>query len=142
MSDHSLSEMPDVLASGPQKMTPSEAFVETMAANGVIDIFGIMSPAFVDAMDISAPAVMCLIPVVHEQGADHVADGYASVRGRHGVMIGQNDPGISNCVSTIAATKKLIRPLQEIAGRLRLIAPTFLDPLVHSVPRQLAVERS
>ena len=85
------------------KMTPSEAFVETLVANGVTDIFGIMGSAFMDAMDIFAPAGIRLIPVVHEQGAAHMADGYARVSGRHGVVIGQNGPGISNCVTAIAA---------------------------------------
>jgi sulfoacetaldehyde acetyltransferase len=84
-------------------MTPSEAFVETMAANKVTDIFGIMGSAFMDAMDIFAPAGIRLIPVVHEQGAAHMADGYARVSGRHGVVIGQNGPGVSNCVTAIAA---------------------------------------
>ena len=84
-------------------MTPSEAFVETLAANNVTDIFGIMGSAFMDAMDIFAPAGIRLIPVVHEQGAGHMADGYARVSGRHGVVIGQNGPGISNCVTAIAA---------------------------------------
>ena len=32
-----------------------------------------------------------------------MADGYARVSGRHGVVIGQNGPGISNCVTAIAA---------------------------------------
>ena len=85
------------------KMTPSEAFVETMVANEVTDIFGIMGSAFMDAMDIFEPAGIRLIPVVHEQGAAHMADGYARVSGRHGVCIGQNGPGISNCVTGIAA---------------------------------------
>ncbi|HRP97060.1 MAG TPA: sulfoacetaldehyde acetyltransferase [Rhodocyclaceae bacterium] len=84
-------------------MTPSEAFVETLVANGVTDMFGIMGSAFMDAMDIFAPAGIRLIPVVHEQGAGHMADGYARVSGRHGVVIGQNGPGISNCVTAIAA---------------------------------------
>lgn len=88
---------------GVQKMTPSEAFVETMVANGVKDMFGIMGSAFMDAMDIFAPAGIRLIPVVHEQGAAHMADGYSRVSGRHGVVIGQNGPGISNCVTAIAA---------------------------------------
>ncbi|MGH3516290.1 MAG: sulfoacetaldehyde acetyltransferase [Haloechinothrix sp.] len=91
------------VTAGPQKMTPSEAFVETMVVNGVTDIFGIMGSAFMDAMDIFAPAGIRLIPVVHEQGAGHMADGYARVSGRHGVVIGQNGPGISNCVTAIAA---------------------------------------
>ncbi len=88
---------------GLQKMTPSEAMVETLVANNVTDIFGIMGSAFMDAMDIFAPAGIRLIPVVHEQGAGHMADGYSRVSGRHGVVIGQNGPGISNCVTAIAA---------------------------------------
>ncbi|MDB5999154.1 MAG: xsc [Rhizobacter sp.] len=91
------------VVAGRQKMTPSEAFVETMVANGVTDIFGIMGSAFMDAMDIFAPAGIRLIPVVHEQGAAHMADGYYRASGRHGVVIGQNGPGISNCVTAIAA---------------------------------------
>lgn len=85
------------------RMTPSEAFVETMAAHGVTDIFGIMGSAFMDAMDIFEPAGIRFIPVVHEQGAAHMADGYSRVSGRQGVCTGQNGPGISNCVTAIAA---------------------------------------
>ena len=43
------------------RMTPSEAFVETMAANGVTTIFGIMGSAFMDAMDIFTPAGIRLV---------------------------------------------------------------------------------
>ena len=85
------------------RMTPSEAFVETLVANGVTEIFGIMGSAFMDAMDIFAPAGIRLVPVVHEQGAAHMADGYSRASGRHGVVIGQNGPGISNCVTAMAA---------------------------------------
>lgn len=88
---------------GVTKMTPSEAFVETLVSFDVEDIFGIMGSAFMDAMDIFAPAGIRLIPVVHEQGGAHMADGYARASGRHGVCIGQNGPGISNCVTAIAA---------------------------------------
>ena len=91
------------VVSGVQKMTPSEALVETMVANDVTEIFGIMGSAFMDAMDIFAPAGIRLIPVVHEQGAAHMADGFSRASGRHGVVIAQNGPGISNCVTAIAA---------------------------------------
>ena len=79
--------------SGVQKMTPSEAFVETLVANGVTDIFGIVGSAYMDAMDLFPPAGIRFIPVVHEQGAGHMADGYARVSGRHGVVIGAERPG-------------------------------------------------
>ena len=85
------------------RMTASEAFVETMAVHGVTEIFGIMGSAFMDAMDIFEPAGIRFIPVVHEQGAAHMADGYSRVSGRQGVCTGQHGPGISNCVTGIAA---------------------------------------
>src|SRR3546814_12505340 len=84
-------------------MTPSEAFVETLVANGVTDMFGIMGSAFMDAMDIFAPAGIRLIPVVHEQGAGHMPDGYARVSACHGVVIEHNGPGIRNCVTATSA---------------------------------------
>ncbi len=84
-------------------MTPSEAFVETLVANGVTDVFGIVGSACMDALDIFPPAGIRYVPVVHEQGAGHMADGYARVSGRHGVCIAQNGPGITNFVTAIAA---------------------------------------
>ncbi|MGH7056978.1 MAG: thiamine pyrophosphate-binding protein, partial [Acetobacteraceae bacterium] len=85
------------------KMTATEAFVETLRAEGVRDIFGIVGSAYMDALDIFPEAGIRFIPTVHEQGAAHMADGYARVSGRHGVCIGQNGPGITNFVTAIAA---------------------------------------
>jgi sulfoacetaldehyde acetyltransferase len=84
-------------------MTPSEALVETLAANGVTDVFGIVGSAYMDALDIFPAAGIRFIPVAHEQGAAHMADGYARASGRHGVCIAQNGPGITNFVTAIAA---------------------------------------
>jgi sulfoacetaldehyde acetyltransferase len=86
-----------------QRMTPSEALVETLAANGVTDVFGIVGSAYMDALDIFPAAGIRFIPVAHEQGAAHMADGYARASGRHGVCIAQNGPGITNFVTAIAA---------------------------------------
>ncbi len=86
-----------------QRMTPSEALVETMAANGVTEVFGIVGSAYMDALDIFPAAGIRFIPVAHEQGAAHMADGYARASGRHGVCIAQNGPGITNFVTAIAA---------------------------------------
>jgi sulfoacetaldehyde acetyltransferase len=41
-----------VVVEGVQKMTPSEAFVETLVSQGVTEIFGIVGSAFMDALDI------------------------------------------------------------------------------------------
>ena len=87
----------------PLRMTPSEALVETLAANGVTEVFGIVGSAYMDALDIFPAAGIRFIPVAHEQGAAHMADGYARASGRHGVCIAQNGPGITNFVTAIAA---------------------------------------
>jgi sulfoacetaldehyde acetyltransferase len=88
---------------GKTKMTPSEAFVETLVANGVTDVFGIVGSACMDALDIFPAAGIRYIPTAHEQGAGHMADGYSRVSGRHGVCMAQNGPGITNFVTSIAA---------------------------------------
>jgi len=87
----------------PQKMGPSEALVETLAANGVTHVFGIVGSAFMDALDIFPAAGIRFVPVAHEQGAIHMADGYARASGRHGVCIAQNGPGVTNFVTGVAA---------------------------------------
>ena len=87
----------------PQKMGPSEALVETLAANGVTYVFGIVGSAFMDALDIFPAAGIEFVPVAHEQGAIHMADGYARASGRHGVCIAQNGPGVTNFVTGVAA---------------------------------------
>ncbi len=89
--------------SGKQKMTPSEALVETLAAHGVKDVFGIVGSAYMDALDLFPLAGIRFIPTVHEQGAAHMADGYYRASGKHGVCIGQNGPGVTNFVTAIAA---------------------------------------
>jgi sulfoacetaldehyde acetyltransferase len=85
------------------RMTPSEAFVETLAAHGVKTVFGIVGSAYMDALDIFEPAGIRFISVAHEQNAAHMADGYARVLDRHGACIAQNGPGITNFVTGIAA---------------------------------------
>ena len=85
------------------RMTPSEAFVETLVAQGVRHIFGIVGSAYMDALDLFEPAGIRFISVAHEQGAGHMADGYSRVSGKPGVCIAQNGPGITNFVTAIAA---------------------------------------
>ncbi|GIX28156.1 MAG: sulfoacetaldehyde acetyltransferase [Burkholderiales bacterium] len=88
---------------GPVRMTPSEAFVETLVAHGVKEVFGIVGSALMDALDLFPAAGIRYIPVVHEQGAGHMADGYARISGRHGVCMAQNGPGVTNFVTAVAA---------------------------------------
>jgi sulfoacetaldehyde acetyltransferase len=86
-----------------KRMTPSEAFVETLVAHGVNNIFGIAGSAYMDAMDLFPLAGIRLVSVAHEQNAAHMADGYSRVTDRHGVCIAQNGPGVTNFVTAIAA---------------------------------------
>jgi sulfoacetaldehyde acetyltransferase len=88
---------------GKVRMTPSEAFVETLVAQGVKDTFGIVGSAYMDAHDLFPLAGIRFISVAHEQNAAHMADGYSRVTGKHGVCIAQNGPGITNFVTGIAA---------------------------------------
>ena len=98
-----IAEVKRLAVTGKQRMTPSEAFVETLAAQGVKNVFGIVGSAYMDALDLFPAAGIRFVPTVHEQGAAHMADGYSRVSGRHGVCIGQNGPGITNFVTAIAA---------------------------------------
>lgn len=85
------------------RITPSEAFVETLVAHGVTDVFGIVGSAYMDAHDLFPLANIRFISTAHEQNAAHMADGYARATGKHGVCIAQNGPGVTNFVTAIAA---------------------------------------
>ncbi|HWZ74859.1 MAG TPA: sulfoacetaldehyde acetyltransferase [Casimicrobiaceae bacterium] len=94
---------PRAVVTGRRTMTPSEAFVETLVAQGVTEVFGIVGSAYMDALDLFPLAGIRFISVAHEQGGGHMADGYSRVSGRHGVCIAQNGPGITNFVTSVAA---------------------------------------
>ncbi len=85
------------------KMTPSEALVETLVAEGVTDVFGIVGSAFMDALDLFPAAGIRFIPVAHEQAAAHAADAMARITGRPQACIAQNGPGAANFASAITA---------------------------------------
>src|SRR5579863_7629221 len=85
------------------RMTPSEAFVETLRAEGVTLVPGIVGSAYMDALDLFSAAGIRFLPVAHEQNAAHMADGWARMSGRPTAIIAQNGPGISNFVTAVAA---------------------------------------
>ncbi|OGA46411.1 MAG: sulfoacetaldehyde acetyltransferase [Betaproteobacteria bacterium RIFCSPLOWO2_12_FULL_62_58] len=103
MADTKNLAKPLASSGGRIRMTPSEAFVETLVAQGVKDSFGIVGSAYMDAHDLFPLAGIRFVSVAHEQNAAHMADGYARVTGKHGVCIAQNGPGITNFVTAIAA---------------------------------------
>jgi sulfoacetaldehyde acetyltransferase len=85
------------------KMLGSEALVETLAAEGVKNVFGIVGSAYMDALDLFEAAGIRFISVAHEQAACHAADGLARVTGRPQACIAQNGPGAANFVSAMTA---------------------------------------
>ncbi len=100
---NTMTDAPNLAIAGRHRMTPSEAFVETLVAHGVKDVFGIVGSAYMDALDLFPLAGIRFISVAHEQGGGHMADGYSRVSGRQGVCIAQNGPGITNFVTSVAA---------------------------------------
>ncbi len=97
------------------KMTPSEAIVETLLAEGVDHVCGIVGSAFMDMLDLFPAAGIKFIPVRHEQSAAHMEDAYCRVTGRAGVVVGQNGPGITNMVTSVAAANMGHTPLVIIS---------------------------
>ncbi len=97
------------------KMTPSEAIVETLLAEGADHVCGIVGSAFMDMLDLFPSAGIRFIPVRHEQSAGHMEDAYARITGRAGVITGQNGPGITNMVTSVAAANMGHTPLIVIS---------------------------
>ncbi|TCP31553.1 sulfoacetaldehyde acetyltransferase [Scopulibacillus darangshiensis] len=97
------------------KMTPSEAIVETLLAEGIDQMYGILGSAFMDMLDLLPAAGIEFVPVRHEQSAAHMADGYTRVTGKAGVVVGQNGPGITNMVTSVAAANMAHTPMVVIS---------------------------
>ena len=97
------------------KMTPSEAIVETLLQEGITHISGILGSAFMDMLDLLPTAGIRFIGVRHEQSAAHMEDGFARVSGKAGVVIGQNGPGITNMVTSVAAANQAHTPMVVIS---------------------------
>src|SRR5579872_39633 len=85
------------------RMTPSEAFIETLRAEGVTLAPGIVGSAYMDALDLFPADGIRFLPVAHEQNAVHMADGWGRMTGKPTIVIGQNGPGITNFVTAVAA---------------------------------------
>lgn len=97
------------------KMTPSEAIVETLVAEEIEHITGILGSAFMDMLDLLPTAGIEFIPVRHEQSAAHMEDAFTRVTGKAGVVIGQNGPGITNMVTSVAAANMAHTPMVVIS---------------------------
>ncbi|MBP1949876.1 sulfoacetaldehyde acetyltransferase [Virgibacillus litoralis] len=97
------------------KMTPSEAIVETLVAENIKEVYGIVGSAFMDMLDLFPTAGIRFLPVRHEQSAGHMADAYTRVSGVAGVIVGQNGPGITNMVTSVAAANQAHTPMVVIS---------------------------
>ncbi len=98
-----------------QKMIASEAIVETLVAEGIDHVSGIVGSAFMDMLDLFPAAGIRFIPVRHEQSAAHMEDAYGRISGKAGVVIGQNGPGITNMVTSVAAANMGHTPMVVIS---------------------------
>jgi len=97
------------------KMTPSEAIVETLVKEDIKEVYGILGSAFMDMLDLMPTAGIDFLPVRHEQAAAHMADGYTRVSDVAGVVVGQNGPGITNMVTSVAAANMAHTPMVVIS---------------------------
>ena len=93
------------------KMTPSEAIVEQMLAEGVEYCVGIVGSAFMDMLDLFPAAGIKFIPVRDEHTAGHMMDAYGRISGKVGVCIGQNGPGVTNLVTSVATANLAHTPM-------------------------------
>ncbi|WP_028307734.1 sulfoacetaldehyde acetyltransferase [Desulfitibacter alkalitolerans] len=93
------------------KMTPSEAIVEQLLAEGVEYCVGIVGSAFMDMLDLFPAAGIKFIPVRDEHTAGHMMDAYGRISGKVGVCIGQNGPGVTNLVTSVATANLAHTPM-------------------------------
>ena len=100
-------------------MTGAEAIIRSLEAEGVDDMFGIPGGAILptyDAIGQARPSATILAR--HEQGAGHMAEGYARASGRVGVAIATSGPGATNLVTPIADAWMDSTPIVCITGQV------------------------
>ena len=100
-------------------LTGSEILWATLAGEGVTTVFGYPGGAILPAYDAlrKFPTIHHVL-VRHEQGAAHMADGYARASGRSGVCIATSGPGATNLVTGIATAALDSIPLVAITGQV------------------------
>ena len=101
------------------KMTGAQITIESLLAEGVDTIFGYPGGAILPTYDalVQNPALRHIL-VRHEQGAAHMAEGYARVSGRPGVVLVTSGPGATNTVTGIADAYMDSTPLVVICGQV------------------------
>ena len=103
-----------------QKISGGQAVVETLKAEKVSHVFGLIGSATMELFDALYDAKSIkFIDVRDERTGTHMADGYARASGKPGIIIaGQNGPGATNLVTGVAQAKAAFSPVISIAGAI------------------------
>ncbi len=102
-----------------KKLTGAEIVIQSLLAEGVDTIFGYPGGAILPTYDaLMQNSALRHILVRHEQGATHMAEGYARVSGRPGVVLVTSGPGATNTVTGIADAYMDSTPLVVITGQV------------------------
>jgi acetolactate synthase I/II/III large subunit len=102
------------------RMLGSDAILRSLEAEGVDVAFGIPGGAILPLYDAFARGTTVRhVLARHEQGAGHMAEGYARASGRVGVAIATSGPGVTNLVTPIADAWMDSTPLVCITGQVR-----------------------
>jgi acetolactate synthase-1/2/3 large subunit len=99
------------------KMTGAEALVRCLENEGVEYIFGLSGGSVLPMYDALVGSKIKLILVRHEQGATHMADGYARVTGKPGVVLVTSGPGATNTITGILTAHMDSVPMIIITGQ-------------------------
>src|SRR6185369_13596048 len=91
---------------------------ECMVREGVTDVFGYPGGAILPAYDAMLGYPIRHILTRHEQGATHMADGYARATGKVGVAIATSGPGATNMVTGLATAMMDSSPIVCITGQV------------------------
>ena len=103
------------------KMNGADAILRSLEAEGVEVMFGIPGGAIMPTYDAMARGTTVRhVLARHEQGAGHMAQGYARASGRVGVAIATSGPGATNLVTPIADAWMDSTPLVCITGQVRI----------------------
>jgi acetolactate synthase-1/2/3 large subunit len=103
---------------GANQRTGAEILWEVLGHEGVDVIFGYPGGAIMPAYDAMLKYPIRHVLVRHEQGAAHMADGYARASGRVGVAIATSGPGATNLVTGIATAMLDSIPMVCITGQV------------------------
>src|SRR6266704_2848535 len=100
------------------KLTGAQILWEALVRQGVTDVFGYPGGAILPAYDAMLQYPIRHVLVRHEQGATHMADGYARATGKVGVAIATSGPGATNMVTGIATAMMDSSPIVCITGQV------------------------